>query len=104
MPGFIIHMGATVLCMHAGQAIPVSVSPRVMVSKQLVATQSSTYSVAGCGLTGSAPPCTTAQWTMAATRVKASGVPVILQDSQATCVPTGTGLVVMAVQTRVKGV
>ena len=39
-----------------------------------------------------APPCATAQWTTAATRVTAMGQPVLLQDSQATCVPTGTPL------------
>jgi uncharacterized Zn-binding protein involved in type VI secretion len=86
------------------QARQCPVSPRVMVSKQPVATQSSTYAIAGCGLTGIAPPCITAQWVTAATRVRTGGVPVLLQDSQAVCTATGTGLKILVVQTRVKGV
>jgi hypothetical protein len=31
------------------------------------------------------------------------GMPVLLQDGQAVCVPTGTGLIVSVVQVRVKG-
>ena len=34
MPGYLLHMGATVLCAHGGQAQPVMTNPRVMVSKQ----------------------------------------------------------------------
>jgi hypothetical protein len=35
--------------------------------------------------------------------VRAGGVPVLLQDSQAICAPTGTGLNVVVTQVRVKG-
>jgi hypothetical protein len=45
----------------------------------------------------------TATWVAAALRVTAQGVPVVLQDSTAVCVPTGTGLNVAATQVRVKG-
>jgi hypothetical protein len=104
MPGFLVHQGATVLCMHAGQAQPLAPFPRVLVSGQPVATLAAPYAVAGCGLTGTpAPPCVTAQWVTAATRVLAGGVPVLLQDSQAVCVPTGTGLTVLVTQVRVQG-
>lgn len=34
MPGFLLHLGATVLCSHAGQATPVAPNPRVLVSGQ----------------------------------------------------------------------
>jgi len=74
------------------------------VGGQPVVTQTSAYSIAGCALTGTPnPPCATAQWVTAAARVRAGGVPVLLQDSQAVCVPTGTGLNVIATQLRVKG-
>jgi uncharacterized Zn-binding protein involved in type VI secretion len=104
MPGFLLHQGATVLCAHAGQAQPVVPNPRVRVAGQPVATQSSPHAVVGCGLTGTPnPPCVTAQWVTAATRVRVGGVPVLLQDSQAICTPTGTPLSVLVTQMRVRG-
>lgn len=105
MPGFLLHVGATVLCMHAGQAQPVVSNPRLRVSGQPIVTQTSTYTVAGCPfVVGTVPsPCLTAQWIMAATRVRAGGVPVLLQDSQALCAPNGTGLNIMVTQMRVRG-
>ena len=105
MPGFILHMGASIMCMHAGQAQPTAPNPRVKVTGQSITLQSGIYSVNGCALTGTPnPPCVTAQWVSAATRIRASGVPVLLQDSQAICTPTGTGLNVIATQVRVKGI
>lgn len=102
MPGPILHLGATVLCMHAGQAQPLAPNPRVMVSGQPVVTQTTPYAVAGCALTGTPnPPCATAQWVSGALRVLAGGVPVVVQSSQAVCVPTGTGLLPVVVQPRV---
>ncbi len=106
MPGFVLHLGATVLCMHGGQAQPVAANPRVRVGGQPVVTLSSTYTVAGCALPpppAANGPCVTAQFVTAATRVRAGGVPVLLQDSQAVCVPTGTPLNVVVTQVRVRG-
>jgi uncharacterized Zn-binding protein involved in type VI secretion len=105
MPGFLLHMGATVLCMHGGQATPTSAAARVRVSGQPVATQPAPYTVAGCpfSTTGGPMPCVTAQWVTAAVRVRAMGMPVLLQDSQAVCVPNGTGVNVVMTQVRVKG-
>ncbi len=104
MPGFLLHQGATVLCMHGGQAQPTAPNPRVKVGGQMIVTQSVIYTVAGCPFnTGSPVPCVTAQWVMAATRVKSNGVPVLLQDSQAVCAPNGTGVNILVTQVRVKG-
>ncbi len=105
MPGYLLHAGATVLCAHAGQAQPTVPFPRVTVSGQPVVTQTCTYMVAGCPFApGGAPsPCVTAQWVSAATRVRAGGMPVLLQDSQAICVPNGTPLNIVMTQFRVKG-
>ncbi len=105
MPGFLLHQGATVLCLHAGQAQPTVPSPRVKVSGQATVVQTTTYTVAGCTLPSpptATGPCVTAQWVTAATRVRAGGVPVLLQDSQAICAPTGTGVNVVVTQTRVR--
>ena len=105
MPGFLLHVGATVFCQHAGQATPTAPDARVRVSNQPVVTQPYPHVVAGCGLTGTSnPPCITAQWVTAATRVRAGGLPVLLQDSQAVCAPSGTGLMVAVTQTRVRGI
>lgn len=106
MPGFLLHSGATVLCMHAGQAQPIVSNPRVKVNGQPVVTQTSSYTIAGCPFVppGGNGPCVTAQWITAATRVRAGGMPVLLQDSQAICAPTGTGLNILVTQMRVKGI
>jgi hypothetical protein len=106
MPGFLLHQGATVLCLHAGQAQPTAANPRVKVGGQPVVTQTAPYTIAGCTLpppTAANGPCVTAQFVTAATRVRAGGMPVLLQDSQAICAPTGTGLQVILTQIRVKG-
>lgn len=105
MPGFVLHMGATVLCAHAGQAMPTVVSPRVRVGGQAAVTQAAPYAVAGCPFVppGGNGPCVTAQFVTAATRVRAGGAPVLLQDSQAICAPTGTPLTIVVTQVRVKG-
>lgn len=105
MPGYLLHMGATVLCAHAGQAQPTAPNPRVKVGGQMIVTQPTVYTVAGCTLpppTAGNGPCVTAQFTTGATRVKAGGQPVLLQDSQATCTPTGTPLNIVVTQVRVK--
>ncbi|NTW06409.1 MAG: DUF4280 domain-containing protein [Syntrophaceae bacterium] len=105
MPGYLLQQGATVLCMHGGQSQPVTTNMRVKVSGQPVVTQQDMYSISGCPfMSGSNPmPCVTGQWTSAATRVKAGGLPVILQDSQAVCTPNGTGFNILVTQIRVKG-
>lgn len=104
MPGFVLHQGAAVQCVHVGLAQPVASNPRVTVSAQPIVTMINTYAIAGCtfpAMTAGAPPCATAQWVTAATRVTSLGQPVLLQDSQATCVPTGTPLLIIATQPRV---
>jgi hypothetical protein len=104
MPGYLLHLGATVICLHGGQAQPTVSNPRVKVSGQPVVTQAGTYTIAGCPFVPPAPgPCVTAQWVMGATRVRAGGLPVLLQDSQALCAPTATGLNIILTQLRVKG-
>lgn len=104
MPGFLLHVGATVLCAHGGQAQPTAPNPRVLVGGQPTVTMAAPYAVAGCTLPPPAAangPCVTAQWVTAATRVTSNGQPLLLMDSQALCAPTGTPLTVAATQTRV---
>jgi len=105
MPGFLLHLGATVMCMHGGQTQPVVPYPRARVGGQPIVTQSTIYTIAGCPFVppGGNGPCVTAQWVTAAMRVRAAGVPVLLQDSQAISAPTGTPLNIIVTQFRVKG-
>ncbi len=107
MPGPVLHLGASVLCSHGGQAQPASPNPRVLVSSQPVVTVASPYLVAGCAMppppVGNGP-CVTGQFVTAALRVTCSGQPVLLQDSQSICAPTATPLLPVAAQTRVTGI
>jgi hypothetical protein len=63
------------------------------------------YMVAGCPFVppGGNGPCVTAQWVTSALRVTSNGLPVLLQDSQAICAPTGTPLLILTTQVRVTG-
>jgi hypothetical protein len=102
MPGFILHLGATITCAHGGQAQPAAPNPRVLVSGQPVVTLATTYVVAGCPFVppGGNGPCVTAQFVSSATRVTSNGQPLLLQDSQSVCAPTGTPLLPLVSQTR----
>jgi hypothetical protein len=103
MPGYVVHVGATVLCIHGGQAQAVAPNPRVLVSGQPVVTQPGPHAIAGCPFPPvSGGPCVMAQWVTGALRVRAGGMPLLLQDSVAVCAPTGTGLQVLLTQLRVK--
>lgn len=106
MPGALLHVGAMIQCAHGGMAEPAQPNPRVKVMGQPIVMQPGVYVVSGC--TFPPPPvangpCVTAQWVTAALRVRASGMPVLLQDSQAICTPTGTPLMIGVTQTRVIG-
>jgi hypothetical protein len=102
MPGFLLHLGAQVLCAHAGQAQPTVPNPRVLVSAQPTVAITSPYVIAGCTFVPPANgPCVTAQFVSAATRVTSNGQPLLLLDSQAICAPTGTPLLIVLTQTRV---
>jgi hypothetical protein len=106
MPGFLLHVGATVLCAHGGQAQPTAPNPRVSVMAQPTVVITTPYVIAGCAFppppSGNGP-CMTAQFVTGATRVISNGQPLLLLDSQAICAPTGTPLVIGMTQTRVTG-
>jgi hypothetical protein len=107
MPGFLLHVGATVLCAHGGQAQPSAPNPRVMVGGMPTVTMSTPYAVAGCALPpppAANGPCVTAQFLTGSARVQSNGVPLLLLNSHALCAPTGTPLIAVATQTRVSAV
>ncbi|HEY6347335.1 MAG TPA: hypothetical protein VIY49_38090 [Bryobacteraceae bacterium] len=102
MPAPILHLGATVLCSHAGQAMPTAPSARVTVSGMPIATIAAPYTVAGCTFAPPAGngPCVMAQWVVGAVQVLSEGQPVAIMTGVATCVPTGTPLLPVSAQTR----
>ena len=107
MPGFLVQVGAQVPCSHGGQAQPTAPNPSVTLSGQPTVLLSAPYVVAGCALPppiAANGPCVTAQWLVGTTRVLSNGQPLVVQSSQAICVPTGTPLLILATQTRVTAI
>ena len=109
MPGFLVHVGAVVLCPHAGQAQVISSNARVLVSGMPLATVADQFLVAGCTFpsTGAPYPCVRVQWLVPAARVLVNGQPAILQASTGLCLaptqsPQGPPLVATT-QPRVAG-
>lgn len=107
MPGFFVHVGASVTCAHGGQAQPTVPNPRVTVSGQPTVTIAAPYTVAGCAFPPPPTangPCVTAQWLLGSTRVTSNGQPLVVLSSQAICAPTGTPLLILVTQTRVTAI
>jgi hypothetical protein len=103
MPGFLLHVGATVMCSHGGQAQPTAPNPRVLVSGQPTVLQTAPYAIAGCAFpppVAANGPCVTAQWISGTTRVLSNGQPLLVQSSQAICAPTGTPVIITVTQVR----
>src|SRR3569623_1981017 len=99
MPAPILHLGATITCMHAGLAAPLTPFPRVLVSGQPITTLTTSYAITGCALTGTPnPPCVTAQWVVGAVRVLVGGALVLLLCGVAVGGLTVTGLLPLVVQ------
>jgi hypothetical protein len=94
MPGFLLHVNATMQCFHLAPATIAPSQPRVVVSGQPVATMASQITVAGCPfqipvVAGTKPqPCVTVKWTMPSTRFVVGGQPAALLPS----VGTGPGI------------
>lgn len=88
MPGFLFHAGAVMNCPHAPgvAAIPAPTQQRVLVSGLPVAVATDQILVAGCGATGSIPPCTKVVWANMSGRVLITGRPPLLQAP-----PSGSG-------------
>ena len=107
MPGPVLHLGATVLCSHGGQATPAAVVPRVLVSAQPVAVQGAPYVIGACALPpppAANGPCVSGQWLTPSLRVKALGAPLLVAGSPSICAPSGTPMVAVVVQPRVAAV
>jgi len=91
MPGPILHTGAIATCPHGGSLQIMAASPRVVVGGMPAAVLTDQGMVAGCVFqipvgAGTKPqPCVTTRWIAGATRVMASGVPVLINPCVALC-------------------
>ena len=102
MPAPVLHLGATVLCTHAGQATPTRAVPARDGVRAAVVTLASPYAVARLRADRhAAPPCVTGAVDRGAARVLAGGAPVAMMTGQSICVPTGTPMLPVVAQTRV---
>ncbi len=107
MPGFLVQVGAQVLCSHTGQATPTVPNPRVTLGGAPSVLITSPYVIAGCVLP--APPaangpCVTGQWLSGTTRVTSNGQPLLVQSSTSICAPTGTPMLILVPQARVSAI
>ncbi len=104
MPGPVLHVGATVLCSHGGQAQATVPNPRVTVSGQPTVAQPGPWLVAGCPLPpppSANGPCVSASFLTGSVRVLSLGQPLVLMDSVSIATPTGTPLMPVQAQPRV---
>jgi hypothetical protein len=103
--GYLLNESATGTCAHGGNARPIAGNPRVKIAGSAVLTVASQLSIAGCpNVVGTSPvPCVIAMFASGATRVKVMGMPVLLDSSSPSNLPTGASTTITEPQTRVKG-
>lgn len=107
MPGFLVQVGAQVMCSHGGQATPTTPNPRVLLGGAPSVLMTSPYVVAGCAFPpppAANGPCVTGQWMSGTTRVLSNMQPLVVQSSTGLCAPTGTPLLVVVPQARVMAI
>jgi hypothetical protein len=105
MPGFLIQQGATVTCMHGGQALPTVPNRSVTFAGQPSLVMVDPWTVLGCpGVPPAVPPCSLAPWVTGTTRVTSYGQPLVVQSGEAVCAPAGTPLLPVATQARVTAI
>jgi hypothetical protein len=102
MPGFLLHQGASVMCLHGGQATPPAPNPRVTLMGMPTATIAVPWVVAGCpGIPPTVPPCVTGQWVLGTLRVTSMGQPLVVQSGMAITAPGAATLMPVSMQSRV---
>jgi hypothetical protein len=108
MPGPVLHAGAVATCPHGGSLQIIAASPRVVVSGMPVAVLTDQGVIAGCVFTvppAKPQPCVTTRWIVGATRVMASGQPVLINPPVALCLSAeqipGGPPIIASTQTRV---
>lgn len=91
MPGNILTISSTVMCMHGGSAILTTANSKVSVDNAPALLESDVHSVAGCPFqipigTGTKPsPCIRIEWSAGSTQMQVNGVGVLVQSSVGKC-------------------
>src|SRR5437867_7889700 len=91
MPGNILTISSTVLCMHGGSAILTTANTKVMVDNVPALLESDVHSVAGCPFqipvgAGTKPsPCIRIEWSGGAVQMQVIGAGVLTQSSVGKC-------------------
>jgi hypothetical protein len=91
MPGDILTISSTVMCMHGGSAILTTANTKIMVDNVPALLESDVHSVAGCPFqipigTGTKPsPCIKIEWSAGATQMQVNGVGVLVKSSVGKC-------------------
>ena len=101
---FVLTAGSLLVCAHGGHATPAVVAPRLQIGGQPALAQGPFF-VAGCANPpppAGTGPCVTAEFLIAATRVRSTGLALLTDAAPSLCTPTGTPLTVAALQARVR--
>lgn len=91
MPGNILTISSTVLCMHGGSAILTTANSKVMADNVPALLESDVHAVAGCpfqipvGVGTKPSPCIRIEWSGGSAQVQVNGVGVLLQSSIGKC-------------------
>lgn len=91
MPGNILTISSTVLCMHGGSAILTTANTKVKVDNVPALLESDVHSVAGCpfqipvGVGTKPSPCIKIEWSGGSTQMQVNGVGVLIQSSIGKC-------------------
>ena len=91
MPGNVLTIASTVLCMHGGSAILTTSNTKMLIDNAPALLESDIHPVAGCPFqipvgAGTKPsPCIRIEWSAGATKMKVNGVPVLVRSSIGKC-------------------
>lgn len=91
MPGNILNISSTVLCMHGGSAILTTSNSKVMADNVPALLESDVHTVAGCpfqvpaGPAVRPSPCIRIEWSAGSTKVQVNGVGVLVKSSIGKC-------------------
>ncbi len=104
MSSSILDESALVTCAHGAPAMVTVSTDRVRLLGRPVATLPSPYLISGCPhvVSGMAAPCTEGRFLVGASRIQASGVPVLLEHGPSASQPAGAPLIVASCQQRVR--
>ena len=93
-------------CDHAGQLKFFGAVNKVLIDGSPALIQLAPAVVSGCSQPGPPPPpgpCVMAMFTSGAQKVSILGFPALLDNSKATCVPTGASVKINQAQSKVEG-